>query len=77
MFSMGNDKFPGPDGYTAAFFKKAWDIVGDEVVKAVGKFFILGRLLKESNQTLISPNQSAFVPGRSIADNILLTQELM
>ncbi|GJW51132.1 putative RNA-directed DNA polymerase, eukaryota, reverse transcriptase zinc-binding domain protein [Tanacetum coccineum] len=119
MFSMGNDKSPGPDGYTAAFFKKAWDIVGDEVVKAVGEFFINGRLLKEINhtiialipkvqnpmgvndyrpisccifkciskilansikeslKTLISPNQSAFVPGRSIADNILLTQELM
>ncbi|GJY34922.1 putative RNA-directed DNA polymerase [Tanacetum coccineum] len=97
----------------------AWDIVGDEVVKAVGEFFINGRLLKEINhtiialipkvqnpmgvndyrpisccifkciskilansikeslKTLISPNQSAFVPGRSIADNILLTQELM
>ncbi|GKA65044.1 putative reverse transcriptase domain, reverse transcriptase zinc-binding domain protein, partial [Tanacetum coccineum] len=26
---------------------------------------------------LISPNQFAFVPGRSIADNILLTQEIM
>ncbi|GJT84747.1 putative RNA-directed DNA polymerase, eukaryota, reverse transcriptase zinc-binding domain protein [Tanacetum coccineum] len=121
MFSMGNDKSLGPDGYTAAFFKEAWDIVGDEVVKAVGEFFINGRLLKEINhtiialipkvqnptrvndyrhisccnvifkciskilanhikeslKTLISPNQSAFVLGRSIADNILLTQELM
>ncbi|GJR82366.1 hypothetical protein Tco_0153151 [Tanacetum coccineum] len=121
MFSMGNDKSPGPDGYTAAFFKDTWDIIGSDVTKAVCEFFTNGRLLKELNHTiialipkvnaparvndyrpisccnvlfkciskiianrlkdclkrLISPNQSAFVPGRSIADNILLTQEIM
>ncbi|GJS87451.1 hypothetical protein Tco_0770087 [Tanacetum coccineum] len=121
LFSMGNDKAPGPDGYTAAFFKESWDIVADDFVAAVGEFFTNGNILKELNHTiialipkvnspslvndyrpisccnvlfkciskiivnhikeslkvLISPNQSAFVPGRSIADNILLTQELM
>ncbi|GJW28396.1 hypothetical protein Tco_0045271 [Tanacetum coccineum] len=121
MFSMGNEKSPGPDGFTAAFFKEAWDIVGKDVILAVREFFINGKLLKEMNHTiialipkvstparvndfqpisccnvlfkciskiianriksslkvLISPNQSAFVPGRSIADNILLTQEIM
>ncbi|GJR79369.1 uncharacterized protein Tco_0150154, partial [Tanacetum coccineum] len=30
MFDIGNDKALGPDGYTSAFFKKAWDIVGIE-----------------------------------------------
>nr|GEV83317.1 hypothetical protein [Tanacetum cinerariifolium] len=30
LFSIGDDKSPGPDGYTAAFFKEAWTIVGDE-----------------------------------------------
>ncbi|GKE06786.1 reverse transcriptase domain-containing protein [Tanacetum coccineum] len=121
LFSMGNDKSPGPDEYTAAFFKEAWDIVGHDVIKAVKEFFTNGKLLKELNHTiialipkvqtpsrvndyrlisccnvlfkciskiianrikgslkfLISPNQLAFVPGRSISDNILLTQELM
>nr|GFD07387.1 methylenetetrahydrofolate reductase 1 [Tanacetum cinerariifolium] len=121
MFSMGNDKSPGPDGYTAAFFKEAWDIVGLDIVLAVREFFGNGKLLKELNHTvialipkiqtptrvndyrsisccnvlfkciskiiagrikgslkhLISPNQSAFVPGRSISDNVLLTHELM
>ncbi|GJW51394.1 hypothetical protein Tco_0092745, partial [Tanacetum coccineum] len=38
---------------------------------------IIANHLKECLKYLISPNQSAFVPGRSISDNILLTQELM
>ncbi|GKA79977.1 hypothetical protein Tco_0786573 [Tanacetum coccineum] len=44
-------------------------------------FFLLCKIIanriKHSLKELISPNQSAFVPGRSITDNILLTQELM
>ncbi|GJT10477.1 hypothetical protein Tco_0857519 [Tanacetum coccineum] len=115
-----DNKAPGPDGYSAAFFKEAWDIIAVDVIKAVKEFFTNGVLLKEFNHTiialipkvstplrindyrlisccnvlfkciskiisnrmkeslsnLISLNQSAFVPGRRISDNILLTQEL-
>ncbi|KAJ0871216.1 putative RNA-directed DNA polymerase [Helianthus annuus] len=121
MFSIAENKAPGPDGYTSAFFKSAWDIVGSEVTNAVLDFFDNGKLLKQLNHTilalvpkvetpdsvldyrpisccnvlykciskiitdrlkgslgkLVSINQSAFVPGRKISDNILLTQELM
>ncbi|GKB51179.1 hypothetical protein Tco_0901932 [Tanacetum coccineum] len=121
MFSMGNDKSPGPDGFTAGFFKDTWDIIGADVTKAVSEFFTNGRLLKELNHTiialipkvntparvndyrpisccnvlfkciskiianrlkdslqrLVSPNQSAFMLGHCISDNILLTQEIM
>ncbi|GJU16781.1 sodium/hydrogen exchanger 6 [Tanacetum coccineum] len=121
MFSMGDDRAPGPDGFTAAFFKKAWDVVGGDITCAIRDFFSNGKLLKELNHTIISLipkvttparindympisccnvlykciskiianrvkeglgdivsiNQSAFVPGRRISDNILLTQELM
>ncbi|GKE88177.1 reverse transcriptase domain-containing protein [Tanacetum coccineum] len=120
IFSMGNDKSPRPDGFIAAFFKVAWDIVVEDVTKAIQEFFSNGNLLKELNHTiialihkvtspsrindyrpisccnvlfkyitkiiancikvnlkaLISPNQSAFVLGRIISKNILLTQEL-
>ncbi|GKC83208.1 putative RNA-directed DNA polymerase [Tanacetum coccineum] len=118
---MGNDKAPGPDGFTAVFFKKSWDIVGGKITNVVRDFFTNGNILKELNHIiislipkvstpakindyhpisccnvlfkciskiitnrikedlgdLVSINQSAFVPGRRISDNILLTQELM
>ncbi|GJV04571.1 hypothetical protein Tco_1338140 [Tanacetum coccineum] len=121
IFSMGNDKSLGPEGYTACFFKESWDIMDNDVILTVQEFFTNGKLLKELNHTiialipkvaspsrindyrpisccnvlfkciskiisnhikeslkmLISPNQSAFVSGRRIFDNILLTQELM
>nr|GFA23245.1 hypothetical protein [Tanacetum cinerariifolium] len=38
---------------------------------------IIANRLKSSLKRLISPNQSSFVPGRCISDNILLTQEIM
>lgn len=31
LFSIGDKKAPGPDGYTSKFFKEAWDIVGGDV----------------------------------------------
>nr|GEV48382.1 hypothetical protein [Tanacetum cinerariifolium] len=121
MFSMGSDKSPGLDSFTADFFKDTWDIIGSDVTKAICEFFTNGRFLKELNHTilalvpkvnsparvndyipiscynvlfkciskiianrlkdslkrLISPNQSVFIPGCSILDNILLTQEIM
>ncbi|GJY78270.1 methylenetetrahydrofolate reductase 1, partial [Tanacetum coccineum] len=121
MFDIGNDKSLGPDGFTSVFFKRSWDVVGQDVCNAIREFFRNGKLLKEINHTFIalipkvttpqkvndyrpisccnviykciskiltnriidgikevvSENQSAFVPGRRISDNILITQELM
>nr|GEW33814.1 hypothetical protein [Tanacetum cinerariifolium] len=121
MFDIGDDKSPGPDGYTSLFFEKGWDIVRDDVCNAILDFFSNGKLLHELNPTffalipkvttpsrvndyrpisccnviykciskiitnriiegfkeVVSDNQSAFVPGRRISDNILITQELM
>ena len=42
MFGIGNDKAPGPDGYSSYFFKVAWNIVGEDVVAAIIHFFQTG-----------------------------------
>ncbi|XP_071740587.1 uncharacterized protein [Rutidosis leptorrhynchoides] len=84
VFGIGDNKSPGPDGFTAAFFKEAWDIIGNDVFKAMQQFFVNGQILREINNTVItllpkvpSPSKSTFIPDRRIADNILLTQEIM
>jgi len=53
LFSIGNDKSPGPDGYGALFFKSAWDILGEDLCNAIKEFFASGSLLKQINHTLI------------------------
>ncbi|GJW01885.1 RNA-directed DNA polymerase, eukaryota, reverse transcriptase zinc-binding domain protein [Tanacetum coccineum] len=98
MFDICDNKAPGPDGYTAKFYKKAWSKIGRDVCDAVKEFFASGRMLgpiaccnviyktiskiltnriKSALSKLVNPNQSAFIPGRLITDNILITQELL
>ncbi|GKA65583.1 hypothetical protein Tco_0765290, partial [Tanacetum coccineum] len=54
MFAMGDNKAPGPNGYTTAFFKEAWDIIATDVNKAIKEFFTNGVLLKELNHTILA-----------------------
>ena len=46
LFSIDDNKAPGPDGYSSCFFKKAWDIVGGDFCLVVRDFFATGDLLK-------------------------------
>ncbi|XP_062173706.1 uncharacterized protein LOC133879186 [Alnus glutinosa] len=92
IFSMNKNKAPWLDGFSVGFFQKAWSVVGEEVRDAILEFFTSSRLLKEANATIltlvpkkknpasmevISSNEGAFIPRRSIAKNILLAQELV
>ncbi|CAM8926233.1 unnamed protein product [Rhodiola kirilowii] len=120
LFQMCPTKAPGPDGFSALFYQKCWNIVKADVVEVVLRCLnskILDRELNSTNIVLIpkvkdalsleqfrpislcnvimkiiskslvnrlqrcldkviSSNQSAFVQGRIITDNILLAQEI-
>lgn len=72
MFSIGNDKAPGSDGFSSKFFKSAWEVIGTDVTVAVHNFFYRCHLAKELNHTLLcllpkSPNASTVSDFRPIA----------
>ncbi|XP_021857652.1 uncharacterized protein [Spinacia oleracea] len=54
VFQIGGLKAPGPDGVPAIFLQKAWDVVGNDITKAVLHFFSSGYMLKEWNHTHIA-----------------------
>ncbi|GJX59135.1 RNA-directed DNA polymerase, eukaryota, reverse transcriptase zinc-binding domain protein [Tanacetum coccineum] len=54
MFDIGENRAPGPDGFTSAFYKHSWSIVGKDICQAIRDFFNTGKLLGELNATLIT-----------------------
>ncbi|KAL0395453.1 UNVERIFIED_CONTAM: hypothetical protein Slati_4511500 [Sesamum latifolium] len=54
IFQICYNKAPGPDGYSACFFKRAWNVVGNQVCTAVMDFFRSGRLLRQLNHCIIA-----------------------
>lgn len=51
--SIHDDKASGYDGFSSFFFKVAWNVVGDDFLKAILNFSHSGKLLKEVNATRI------------------------
>nr|GFB44229.1 RNA-directed DNA polymerase, eukaryota, reverse transcriptase zinc-binding domain protein [Tanacetum cinerariifolium] len=64
LFDIDNNKAPGPDGYSSQFFKDAENVIGMEFCKADKEFFILGKLFKEVNATIISLVPKISTPRR-------------
>ena len=54
FWSLKANKAPGPDGFSAGFFKTSWAIVGRDVIQAIRTFFESGKLLTEVNSTIIA-----------------------
>ncbi|KAH6786951.1 hypothetical protein C2S52_006503 [Perilla frutescens var. hirtella] len=53
-FDIGDEKAPGLDGFSSALFKTTWATTGPGLCAAVREFFRSGRLLKQTNHTIVS-----------------------
>nr|XP_009610783.1 uncharacterized protein LOC104104414 [Nicotiana tomentosiformis] len=71
IFALSGESASGPDGFT--------DLRRIRLSNSINKVFsrVLHDRLEKTLPTLISTNQSGFVKGRSIFENILLTQEIV
>lgn len=56
IFAMNGNKVPGPDGFSACFFERAWPVIGKDFVLWLlfRLFFSFDKLLKAINATLIA-----------------------
>ena len=66
LFSMNPDKSPGLDGFQAFFFQQCWDILGEELWKALEATRNGGSILTEINHTfltLIPKKFKCIMPG--------------
>ncbi|XP_048613313.1 uncharacterized protein LOC125587176 [Brassica napus] len=53
LFAMHPEKAPGPDGMTALFYQKFWDIVKDDLTRMVNQFLFDGTMAHGLNDTNI------------------------
>lgn len=54
LFRMPKNKAPGPDGFPMEFYLEAWEVVGEDTIKAVQCFFDSGYLPRGLNATTIT-----------------------
>ncbi|XP_057427344.1 uncharacterized protein LOC130720679 [Lotus japonicus] len=65
LFSIGNLKSPGPDGYHALFFKHNWDTLKESISLFVNRIFLQPKLIEEVNATVIALIPKVKVPERA------------
>ncbi|XP_075086276.1 uncharacterized protein LOC142168987 [Nicotiana tabacum] len=81
VFGLNGDSASGLDGFTGQFYQASWEVVYDDVLNMVRAFFCAAELPKFITHTnlvlLLEKKNVGFIKGRSIVENILLTQEII
>ncbi|KAL2938061.1 hypothetical protein RDABS01_021510, partial [Bienertia sinuspersici] len=72
IYSIPSDKAPGLDGYNSCFFKEAWSVVGQDVIKVIREFFFSGKLLKEDSVTTLTMVPKVQTPSVWVTTDLLL-----
>ncbi|GAU27921.1 hypothetical protein TSUD_160160 [Trifolium subterraneum] len=72
VFALNKDSAPGPDGFGAFFYQHYWDIVKNDVIRAVLQFFTSSWILPGFNSNIIAllpktPDASSIDHYRPIA----------
>nr|GEW74981.1 copia protein [Tanacetum cinerariifolium] len=87
VWDCGSQKAPGPYGFSFLFLKIYWDLLKDDVVRAVRDFFDSFEMPTGTNfsfitlskviDKVVSKEQFAFISGRFILDGPLMLSEIM
>ncbi|GJV87160.1 RNA-directed DNA polymerase, eukaryota, partial [Tanacetum coccineum] len=54
VWDCGNNKTPGPDGFSFKFFRKFWNLIDKDVVAAISEFFDSGKFPPGCNSSFIA-----------------------
>ncbi|GJY21616.1 hypothetical protein Tco_0394182 [Tanacetum coccineum] len=84
VWSCAGSRAPGPDGLNFNFIKRYWDILETDFFRSIKHrctYKVIAKLLASRLATvihkIISPNQTAFIKGRQILDEVLVANEVI